>query len=110
MVLRFTCIPVSHCVPSVLSSLSLPSSLGPLSFLFLQPNKLNEPNKPSSLIDELVKSHQSDDTVKSSRCKARESLRMRRTYWYAGLAERSQAMTKDEAQRSRWTFYEVVLI
>jgi hypothetical protein len=28
---------------------------------------------------------------------------MRRTYWYA-------AMTENEAQRSRWTFYEVVKI
>ena len=35
---------------------------------------------------------------------------MRRTYWYAGLAELSQAMTEDAAQRSRWTFYEVVMI
>ena len=51
--------------------------------------------------DELVKSHKLDGTVKSSRCKARESLGMRRTYKYVG-------MTKDEAQRSRWTFYEAV--
>jgi hypothetical protein len=49
----------------------------------------------------LVKSHKSDGTVKSSRCKARESLGMRRTYQYA-------AVTKDEAQRRRWTFYEAV--
>ena len=48
--------------------------------------------------DELVKSQHLDGTVKSSRCKARESLGMRRTYRYA-------AMTKDEAQHSRWTFY-----
>ncbi len=41
----------------------------------------------------LVKSHKSDATGKSSRCKARESLGMRRTYQYA-------AVTKDEAQRS----------
>jgi hypothetical protein len=33
---------------------------------------------------------------------------MRRTYWYAGLAERSQAMSEDAVQRSRWTFYKVV--
>jgi len=33
---------------------------------------------------------------------------MRCTYVYAGLAVRSQAMTEDVAQRSRWTFYEVV--
>ncbi len=51
--------------------------------------------------DELVKSHRLDDTVESSRCKAREFLGMRRTCEYVG-------MTKDEAQRSRWTFYEVV--
>ena len=51
--------------------------------------------------DELVKSHKLDGTVKSARCKARESLGMRRTYKYVG-------MTKDEAQRSRWTFYEAI--
>ena len=49
----------------------------------------------------LVKSHKSDATVKSFRCKARKSLGMRRTYQYA-------AVTKDEAQRRRWTFYEAV--
>jgi hypothetical protein len=46
-----------------------------------------------------------DGTVKSFRCKARESLGMRRTYRYA-------AMTEDEAQsrpwRDRWTFYKAV--
>jgi hypothetical protein len=64
--------------------------------------------------DGLVKSHKSDGTVKSSRCKARESLGMRHIYQYA-------AVTKDEAQRrpsvllravsmsnGRWTFYEAV--
>jgi hypothetical protein len=51
----------------------------------------------------LVKSHNSDGTVKSSRCKAHESLGMRRTYQYA-------AVTKGEAQRRRWTFYEAVNI
>ena len=67
-----------------------------------------------SKLDGLVKSHKSDGTVKSSRCKARESLGMRRTYQYA-------AVTKNEAQRrpsallravsmsnGRWTFYEAV--
>ena len=49
----------------------------------------------------LVKNHKSDGTVKNSRCKARKSLGMRRTYQYA-------AVTKDEAQRRRWTFYEAV--
>ena len=34
--------------------------------------------------------------------------RMGCTYWYAGLAERSQAMSEDAVQRSRWTFYKVV--
>ena len=63
----------------------------PWFFLKLQPLNL----------DGLVKSHKSDGTVKSSRCKARESLGMRRTYQYA-------AVTKDEAQRRRWTFYEAV--
>ena len=65
-------------------------------------------------IDDLVKSYQKDGTEKSSRCKARESLGMRRTWKYV-------VMTKDEAQRSpsamlraaslssgRWTFYEAV--
>ena len=46
---------------------------------------------------------ESDDKVKSSRYKARKYEGMRRTYWYA-------AMTKYAAQRSRWTFYEVVRI
>jgi len=43
-------------------------------------------------LDALVKSHSLDGTVKSSRCKARKSLGMRRTYKYVG-------MTKNEAQR-----------
>ena len=43
------------------------------------------------MYDDLVKSQKSDGTVKTSRCKARESLGMRRTYQYV-------AMTKDEAQ------------
>jgi hypothetical protein len=51
--------------------------------------------------DELVKSHKLDGTVKSARCKAHESLGMRRTYKYVG-------MTEAEAQRRRWTFYEAV--
>jgi hypothetical protein len=54
-------------------------------------------------IDELVKSDNLDGTVKSARCKANESLGMRRTYKYVG-------MTKDEVQRSRWIFYEAVNI
>jgi hypothetical protein len=56
---------------------------------------------PYTKEDEPVKSFKLDGTVKSSRCKARESLGMRRTVKYVG-------MTKDEAQRSRWAFYEVV--
>jgi len=55
----------------------------------------------TSTIDGLVKSQKSDDKVKSFRCKARKYEGMRRTYVYAGLAERSQAMTEDAAQRSR---------
>ena len=51
--------------------------------------------------DEAVKSRKSDGTVKSFRCKARKSDRMRRSYLYA-------AMTEDAAQRRRWTFYEAV--
>jgi len=60
--------------------------------------------------DGLIKSQIPDDSlaersqaVKSSRCKARKYEGMRRTYWYA-------AMTEDAAQRSRWTFHEVVRI
>ena len=37
------------------------------------------PFLPSSKVDDLVKSHETDDTVKSSRCKAHESLGTRRT-------------------------------
>jgi hypothetical protein len=48
-----------------------------------------------------VKSQKSDDKVNSFRCKARKYEGMRLTYLYA-------AMTEDAAQRSRWTFYEVV--
>jgi len=43
-----------------------------------------------------------DGKVKSFRCKARESLGMSRTYKYA-------AVTKDEAEHRRWTFYEAVI-
>jgi hypothetical protein len=64
---------------------------------------VNKKTGISIKIDELAKSHKLDGTVKSARCKARESLGMRRTYKYVG-------MTKDEAQRSRWTFYEAVKI
>jgi hypothetical protein len=49
------------------------------------------------------KSQKSDDKVKRFRCKARKYEGMRRTYQYA-------AMTEDAAQRSRWSFYEVVKI
>ena len=55
------------------------------------------------IIDELVKIHKSDGTVKSARCKARESLGVRQTYKYVG-------MTKDKAQHNRWTFYDAVII
>ncbi len=48
-----------------------------------------------------MKSQKLDDKVKRFRCKARKDEGMRGTYWYA-------AKTEDEAQRSRWTFYEVV--
>lgn len=44
--------------------------------------------------DALVKSRHLDGTVKSCRCKARESLGVRRKVKYVG-------MTNDEAQRSR---------
>jgi len=63
----------------------------------------------SSDFDRFEKSHELDSTVKSSRCKARESLGVRCAYQHV-------AMTKDEAQRrsldlasaGRWTFYEAV--
>lgn len=53
---------------------------------------------------ELIKDEQLtifDGLVKSSRGKARKSRGMRRTFAYA-------AMTRDAAQRSIWTFYEVI--
>ena len=52
-------------------------------------------------IDELVKSHQLDGTVKSARCKAGESLGIKRTY-------KSVRMNNAEAQCSRLAFYEAV--
>ena len=55
----------------------------------------------SAKVDDLVKSHYLGGTVKSFRCKARESLGMRRACPHV-------AMTKDEAQHRRWTFYEAV--
>ncbi|OIP29031.1 MAG: hypothetical protein AUK23_11670 [Deltaproteobacteria bacterium CG2_30_43_15] len=61
----------------------------------------NIPNFMVNNFDEVVKSQKSDGTVKSSRCKARKSEGMRRTYLYA-------AMTEDAAERRRWTFYEAV--
>ena len=57
--------------------------------------------KKVTKFDGPVKSQKSDDKVKRFRCKARKYEGMRRTYWYA-------AMTEDAAQRSIWTFYEVV--
>jgi hypothetical protein len=57
----------------------------------------------SLIVDEVVKSQKSDGTVKSSRCKARKSEGMKRTYMYA-------AMTEDAAERRRWTFYEAVIV
>jgi hypothetical protein len=53
--------------------------------------------------DGLIKSQKPDDNVKRLRCKARKYEGMRRTCVYA-------AMTEDAAQRSRWTFYEVVKV
>ena len=54
-----------------------------------------------SNLDDFVKSQDIDGTVKSSRCKAHEYFRNEAYLQYA-------AMTKDEAQRRRWTFYEAV--
>jgi hypothetical protein len=62
-------------------------------------NDLN--NCLETIIEGFVKTSQGDGTVKSFRCKARESFGMRSTYGCA-------AMTKDEAQHRRWTFYEAV--
>jgi len=68
--------------------------------------------------DSPVKIQTSDDKGKRFRCKAYTYEGMRRTYWYAGVAELPgrhechragiQAMSEDAVQRSRWTFYEVV--
>jgi len=54
-------------------------------------------------VDELLKSRNLDGKVKSFGFKARKSLGERRTYRYA-------AMTKDAAQRRKWTFYEAVKV
>jgi hypothetical protein len=54
------------------------------------------------MFDGSLKSQKSDDKVNSFSCKARKYEGMRRTYLYA-------AMTEDAAQRSRWTFCEVVM-
>jgi hypothetical protein len=67
------------------------------------PNKLGTLNVEQVKADSPVKSQKSDDKVNSFRCKARKYEGMRRTYLYA-------AMTEDAAQRSRWTFYEVVKV
>ena len=52
-------------------------------YSFLKPPPLvaGSPNQENSLLnfDDLVKSHETDDTVKSSRCKAHKSLGTRRT-------------------------------
>jgi hypothetical protein len=56
---------------------------------------------PIVKFDDLVKSRQSDGTVKSSRGKARESSGKRHTYKYVGV-------TKDEAQHNGWPFYKAV--
>jgi len=59
-------------------------------FVIRFPLKLTH-RKPSDL----------DGTAKRSKIKARKSLGMRRTYRYV-------AMTKDEAQRRDWTFFEAI--
>ena len=53
--------------------------------------------------DSPVKTQRSDDKARRFRCTAHKYEGMGCTYWYA-------AMTEDAAQRSRWTFYEVVKI
>jgi hypothetical protein len=58
-------------------------------------------------LDSPVKSQPSDDKRKRFRCKAHKHEGMRRTYWYAGLAEFSQAMSEDAVQRSRWSLAEL---
>jgi len=51
--------------------------------------------------DDLVKSRQDDGFVKSSRCKARKDLGVKRTY-------KVRCNDEVEAQRRRWTFYETI--
>ena len=60
--------------------------------------------------DEVVKSQKSDGTVKSSRCKARKSEGMRRTYLYAAMTEDAAPVCVQGTgrERRRWTFYEAV--
>ena len=54
-------------------------------------------------IDDLVKSHQDDGFVKSSRCQASKNWGVKRPYQVSGNDE-------VEAQRRRWTFYETINI
>jgi hypothetical protein len=61
----------------------------------------DQDNVFSRKIEQLVESNDLDGIVKNSRCKAHKSLGMKRTWQYA-------AMTKDEVQRRRWTFYDAV--
>ena len=57
-------------------------------------------------LDSPVKSQRSDDKVKRFRCKAHKDEGMRRTYWYAGLAE---LPGRHECHRAgSQAFYEVV--
>ena len=60
--------------------------------------------------DEVVKSQKSDGTVKSSRCKARKSEGMRRTYLCAAMTEDAAPVCVQGTGREprRWIFYEAV--
>jgi hypothetical protein len=56
---------------------------------------------PTGRKDDLVKSHQIDGNVKSSRCKARKTYGL----WLTYEVRRND---EGEAQRRRWAFYEAI--
>jgi hypothetical protein len=55
--------------------------------------------------DDLVKSHQKDGCVKSSRCEARKASRVRILGWYAVA---TKVKRNPAPERDRWTFYEAI--
>jgi len=67
--------------PETWQILAISNVVNAVFFIFIMWTMLN-------IFDGLVKSNKSDGTGKSSRCKACESLVMRRTYQYAAVTKR----------------------